>query len=305
MPYPPPATDAPLGDLDVDQYSYSSFIYPLDLGTNTSGYNHFVVFHINENSTTQYGTSTVGGNAPKDAPTINQNVKNDLKLNAASTSSQNVSRVATTIVLPMPPRLESGFSADWGEADLGVAEAIFGREGSNAQFFKSLGASGLQKLGKLAQTFSDLSLNDTVSYVARLAVNNHREVLFNGVPFRTFDFLFRFVPQSEAEAMNVHNIIEAFRFYQAPEIVSGSAGRYMLYPAEFDIEFHANGIENPWLNKISTCALIDSDVNYTPTGEWSAHRPMPDGSAPGVCTEFTMRFKELEIMTKQRISQGY
>lgn len=315
MPYDPnpPDPNDPLADLSRNHYAYNSFMYPLDLASGTSGYDHYVVFHVSENSSTQYATSTVGGQAPTDKPTINQNVQNDFSLGIASTQLQNISRVATTIVLPMPPHIESTYGTDWGETELGAAEDIFGKETSLANVLKSLGADAVRHAGhnlshhlnSNSKGFTELDFGTAIGYQMRLAVNNHREVLFNGVAFRTFNFTFRFVPQSEAEATNVRNIIQAFRFYQAPEIVRSTAGRFMLYPSEFDIQFYSNGQENLWLNRISTCALTESSVNYTPTGQWSAHRQAPDGTAPGVCTELSLTFQELELIDKQRVLQNF
>src|SRR6185369_3827103 len=73
--------DDPLGDLDVNQYSYANFIYPMDLGVPGAGKDHYVVFHINESSTTQFATQTVNGQAPTDKAQINQNVARDLGVN--------------------------------------------------------------------------------------------------------------------------------------------------------------------------------------------------------------------------------
>lgn len=205
------------------------------------------------------------------------------------------------------------FSADWTPEDLGVAKDLadwIAKDKSLKEVFESMGVSTLQGLGRLANEFTGLSLKEALGQKGRLAVNNHPEVIFNGVGFRRFQFHYRFTPQTPAEAINIDNIIRAFKFYAAPEILQGTAGRFWIYPAEFDIQYYSNGQENQFLNKISTCALTDISVNYTPMGHWSAHRPTLSTDrtiqgSPSVCTDMTLQFCELEIMTKRRILQGY
>jgi hypothetical protein len=81
-----------------------------------------------------------------------------------------------------------------------------------------------------------------------------------------------------------------------------SEGRYtFIYPSEFDITFFTNdGEENRWVTKIGTCILTDMSVNYTPDGQWVNHR---DG-APNAF-EVSLSFKELGILTKEDIAEGY
>ena len=330
--------DSPLGALDTTQYSYSSFIYPLNLGTEGAGNDHYMVFHINETSNTQFNTRVVNDANPTDLPTINQNQLNTTNSVGGGASFVNskgqvssfapsgpsgttanapalthitapVNRVATTIVLYMPQDIQSSYQAEWESADLGAAAAfsskLFG-EGSWSDIMKSLGASALKNGGQMLNEFTGLELSNAISASTGFAINPHKEVIFNGIGFRQFSFKFRFTPTSEDEAANVDNIIRAFKFYAAPEIKTGSAGRFWIYPAEFDIQYYANGVENLFLNKISTCALTDINVNYTGTGHWAAHRPHSKIQGnPSVCTDISLTFKELEIMTKRRVLDGY
>ena len=306
--------DAPLGGIDTSQYTYSSFIYPLDLGAPGAGKDHYMVFHINETSNTAYQTLTAGGGAaaaPTGPATINAN---NIGNPSSVINSQPIKRVATTIVLYIP-QYTTNYHSEWEVENLGVAGTMAGiytgkstASESITELFKSFGASAIKNAGAMANELTDLNLSSAISLASRMAINPHQEVIFNGIGFRTFQFSFRFTAQSEAEALNVDNIIRAFKFYSAPEILDNTAGRYWVYPGEFDIEFYANGQPNDFVNKISTCALTDMTVNYTAAGEWAAHRPYGGGGvngSPSVCTDISLTFKELEIMTKQRILEGY
>jgi hypothetical protein len=217
-------------------------------------------------------------------------------------------RVATTIVLYMPPEITASYAANWSETELGMAKETVDliKGGSLKDLFTSGGMSAIKHVGDWANSFTDMNLKDAASLASRLVINNHQEVIFNGITFRTFTFNFRFTPESEDEAVNVDNIIRAFKFYAAPEIMQGWAGRFWIYPAEFDIQYYSNGKPNDFLNKISTCACTNVSVNYTPVGHFAAFRPSQRlQGAPSVCTDISLSFMELELMTKIRVQQGY
>ena len=332
--------EAPLAELAENGYSYSSFIYPLDLGAPGAGKDHYMVFHINENSITQFTTATGGGvsGGPVGQPTItanslknqqngkgttlyipeNQNGTtptgqqgNDAQPQSySSVPSQTIRRVATTIVLPMPQDIQVNYHAEWQAEDVGVAADFTnmarGTETTLGDVLKSGGASAAKHAGTMLNQFTNLNMKAALSLSTGLVVNPHQEVIFDGIGFRSFNFTFRFTPESEAEALNVDNIIRAFKFYSAPEILQGTAGRFWIYPAEFDIQYYSNGKENEFLNKISTCALTDMTVNYTSAGHWAGFRPHSKlNGSPSVCTDIQLTFKELEIITKERILENY
>jgi hypothetical protein len=113
-----------------------------------------------------------------------------------------------------------------------------------------------------------------------------------------------FYPRSEKEAKEVQSIIQRLRFHQAPEILSGSGGYFMVPPSEFDIEFHYNGEENPNISKISTCALTSISVDYAPNGFRAYEVPGENSPILGstgmpVGIRLNLTFQELEIMTKR------
>src|ERR1044071_7425885 len=64
--------DQPLGDLNNNKYTYSNFIYPMDLGTPTAGKDHYMVFHINESIRTHFHTQTVNDQKPGETSTSNE-----------------------------------------------------------------------------------------------------------------------------------------------------------------------------------------------------------------------------------------
>ena len=65
------------------------------------------------------------------------------------------------------------------------------------------------------------------------------------------------------------------------------------------------GEENEWLNKISTCVLVNMDVNYTPN-QYQTFRPHKNRKgAPPTEIDMKLDFMETEIITKRKINQGF
>ena len=101
-----------------------------------------------------------------------------------------------------------------------------------------------------------------------------------------------------------NQICRMFRFYMAPSF-DGDIGssRTMIVPATFDITYMNMNIENGYLNKISTCVLESCNVTYG--GERvQFFRPNADG-APPVETNIELQFKELELITREKLALGY
>jgi hypothetical protein len=135
---------------------------------------------------------------------------------------------------------------------------------------------------------------------AGYAQNPQIEILFDSVDNRTFQFDFKFTPKSQNEAVMVLDIIKAFRYHAAPEVVEGAGGgRYFIPPSEFDIEYCFEGQPNKALHKFSTCVLEGIDVNYS-NGNFATY----DDGIP-VEIGMTLRFMEVEILHKKLIADGY
>ena len=135
------------------------------------------------------------------------------------------------------------------------------------------------------------------------ADNPYMEVLFDSMSLRTFTYNFVFAPRNQQEAYEVQKIIQLFRFHMAPEL-RPEANRYLGLPSTFDIHYmflSKDGIasENNYYNRVATCVLQDCKVNYTPTGVKS----FEDGGP--TATTMSLTFKEIELLTKDKIAEGY
>jgi len=135
------------------------------------------------------------------------------------------------------------------------------------------------------------------------ADNPYMEVLFDAMQLRTFTYNFTFAPKNKQETEDVQKIIALFRFHMAPEL-KGAANRFLTLPSEFDIHYmyqdqEGQASENDFYNKIATCVCTACDVNYTPDGVKSF-----EGGAPTKIT-MSLAFQETELLTKERINEGY
>jgi len=226
-------------------------------------------------------------------------------------------RTTDSIALYMPDTLAFTDNQTYNQLELGGELLSLGAAGASILADAASGDKfDAQALGKNASPFIGdfianklsgiLGPNSTRAAVATLfgAVKNPQlELIYSSPEFRSFAFEFMFYPRSEKEAQEVQKIVQRLRFHQAPEILTGSAGYFMVPPSEFDIEFYYNGQVNPNIPKISTCALTSISIDYAPNGFRAYEVPgqnSPTMGATGmpVGMRVNLSFRELEIMTK-------
>ena len=211
----------------------------------------------------------------------------------------------------MPAQISVSHKANYGEAEIGAlvagaASAIgtITSDMSMGQIASKLGADAINEGGEALGLAALDALDATVASGARAAfeisqgkiTNNRTEMQFEGIDRREFSFSFKMLPTSAEEAENIEKIVTAFRFHAMPEIAGDDlSGRTMIAPSTFDIEYKPN----THLHKISTSVLTSVDVKF------GGERTQFFVDNQPVETELTLNFKELEIITKERIERGY
>jgi hypothetical protein len=242
----------------------------------------------------------------------------DLNKKGVSSNFNNTRRITDSVSLYLPPNVEETTSAKYEEAATGIAGFLVSAFGKKelagmdaAQLTRKLGG-GLEGIAK-DMTFRAIGLAgelvgaEGVEALAKKAFgeasNPYMEVLFDQMQLRTFTYNFQFAPRNEDEAFEVQSIIQLFRFHMAPEL-RPNVNRYVGLPSQFDIHYmflSKDGVasENNYYNKIATCVLQDCKVNYTPNGVKS----FEDGGPTQ--TTMTLTFKEIELLTKDKIAQGF
>ena len=317
----PNAPTGPLASLDLNPFSFSSMKYPRNVGTDPRG--HYINFYVNVAQQTQYqkdgaytglGGSTFTGGAgltaanqavaAKEAPTGTQTIQSAMTV-------RKTKRIGGAISLYMPETVNVQYGADFQSQSLTDAAGALGQYGTMAATYMKNAAADkttsgttaliAEALGKLSEG-SGLTGPGSVDFALfsqGFALNPQLEVLFKGTDMRQFQFDFLFAPYDADEAKSVMSIIKQFKFHQAPEVLTDTVGRFFVPPSEFDIDFLYNGQKNGNIHQIGTCVLTNMNVDYAPNG-WST---FGDGTPTNI--RMTLNFMETEIVTKQRVDQGY
>lgn len=142
------------------------------------------------------------------------------------------------------------------------------------------------------------TLNNLREITTKTRTNPFREVMFESVDYRSFNFRYRFFPKSQAETKRIKDIIDLFKYHMHPEITTNKL--FYIYPSEFQIKYYYKNDENKYLHSFATCALTDMQVEYG--GDQFATF---ENGAPVEIT-MSLTFRELEQMTSEGIRRnGY
>ena len=126
--------------------------------------------------------------------------------------------------------------------------------------------------------------------------NSNLELLFSGPTLRQFAFVYKMSPRSREEARTVNQILRFFKQGMAAKKLLSTAGdsdgrSYFLgTPNVFRLQYRTTEDEAvKGLNRIKTCALTGTSVNYTPEGAFASY----DKGQP-VSVLLSLNFQELE-----------
>jgi hypothetical protein len=295
----------PLGVLFGNAKKMANLQYPRDLGSQTKG--HIVQFSINEIKPTNFSETKAG-----------QAISNLTNLDIQSAIGNAVDTVKDTTA--EIKNIFSGAQGSWNKGESFqislnkrqksqvAAVALFMPETvnfsmtpqyNNISLLNTVTGAVDKVSGLSTGAVADSSLTKLGLSSQGLAVNDQQQIMFERIDFRTFDLAFTFTPYSRQESQQIKKIIELFRFHASPRIQKGGSGLFFEIPSTFDIKFKLNGKENRYINRVTESVIESIDVNYAPNG-WSAH---PDGSPTQVT--LTMRFKELFLVDKNKIADGY
>ena len=217
----------------------------------------------------------------------------------------NLNRLKTNITLHMdgPPSVKYG--VNYQDHDLGVLGGFLSSSASSsnslinqAEAMGNLAALQLMKIPSVLPGFGSSNYADIAQFGAKVKTNPFREVFFEGVDYRRFNFKYKFLPKNERESLAVLNIINTFKEHMHPQL--SADGFFYIYPSEFEIKYFYNNKENGYFNKIAPCALTDMQVDYG--GEQFS--TFSNGAPTEI--DMTLSFRELELLTKESIrTNGY
>lgn len=216
-------------------------------------------------------------------------------------------RISKAIMLAISSAPEAKYGVTYEGAELGSLVGYLARGAGATDLMKGqptrelamIAAMTVAQLpGAVADLFGGkLGFAEAIQAGTAQAPNPFREQIFRNVQNREFMFKYKFLPRTETEARNVRQIIQEFKLHMHPEISSG--GNFYIYPSTFDIAYYFNSSENTNLNKISTCVLEDLAVDYGGQG----FNTFDDGMPTEI--NLSLKFRELEVLTRERIEKGY
>lgn len=183
-----------------------------------------------------------------------------------------------------------------GAGDIAALGAILSKSGidfssvsgeNKAQLSAALGSKILSKAG------IEIAPETILSRGFGVIPNSNMELLFNAPTLREFQFSWRLSPRSRKEARRIRKIIRFFKQGMAAKKLSGKAGDKSVFlgtPNIFKLEFKTVGGEIiKGVNRIKPCAVVGTNVDYSPEGNWSAY---DEGQPSSVI--LAIQVKELE-----------
>ncbi len=214
--------------------------------------------------------------------------------------------IRQAIALHMPTDLATSYSMGWDAQDTALGNSII-------RGAKAYAESGSVAAADVASSYlaswvlregPNQSLASTQSKLSATTGNPKKEQVFQGVDFRNFTFVYQFWPRNPDEAKQIQNIIRLFKLHMHPEFLSENRFLY-LYPSEFDIRYYHREpggawIENLNIHRHTSCVLTNMSLNYAPQGIYSN---LPGGVPTQI--NMTLQFKELALLTKETIEDGY
>ncbi len=217
--------------------------------------------------------------------------------------NKRLKRLATSISLYTPTDISVSYNLGWSQTDDKLID--FAQSKQQEALVDSLFNRPFGETTSKALRYYMSQQSEAFSNLGRTAVNPKRDMLFQNVDGRNFRFSYVFAPRSKEEAKEVADIIYTFKLFAHPELIEGYAQYLYLYPAEFDIEYRmidgvGNDVENPFINKISTCVLTSINVVYAPNGSYQS---LANGEP--VMTTMQLSFKEIETLHQDKIKQGF
>jgi hypothetical protein len=272
----------------------------MDVGT-MSRNDHYVQFFINEQIDAK--ASINGGAVPNSGGppgSVTYSDRRERTLERAPTV-----RASGSITLYMPNQIQVSQKANYGEAEIGLLVA-----GAVASYQTVSGGLSQIDLGSVADTLKKesgtgvakaLETAGATGAVAAKAIasgettNNRTEMKFEGIDRRSFQFSFRLLPRSPEEASAIQEIITLFRYHSMPGFTDDMLGRTLKAPSTFDIQYYPQ----EHLHKIGTSALEAVDVKF------GGDRPQFFKDNQPTETELTLTFKELDIVTREKVARGF
>ena len=239
--------------------------------------------------------------------------------------------IKRNIMLPMPQDLSTETQSNWqgkqftatGRAAVAALAAGNFSHASNVVSNIAGSAKALQTalnttvLNSIPGVGGNFEFNDISGSTRGIVINPNAELLYDSPEMREIGMIFKMVPQSSEEALNIRRICQAFRMASLPrwgakgggELVGAlgdqkagsfdqtTEGNWIRVPNLCKFTFMKGATEHPYITQFKPCAISNVEVNYTPDGTYATYE---DG-AP-VATELRVNFMETKLIFSQEIT---
>ena len=229
-------------------------------------------------------------------------------------------RLKTGIAMFMPAQVSVTYGANYTDTQIG------GGTEDILNAFNQVGAGDLEGAIRSALSVDDAiaegltkaalatvgalpiglqGLREGAEAKAGAIISDRLELAFKGINKRQFQYTFKMIPRSQAEADEIRKIIFSFKQNMLPEFVGGNRqGRRLRVPNTFDIQYMYKLHSNEYLHHISTCVLETMSVQYG-GDRYKTFEAVEGEGAPPVETTITLNFKEMELITRERVFEGF
>jgi len=228
-------------------------------------------------------------------------------------------RLDTAIAMYMPASIQVTYGTKYDDEAIGglaaaaasiyqatagsqsFGDALKGQLGNIAEDVKK---KGLKVVLDIADGAGITGARNAFEITTGAVIADRMELAFKNVDRRSFQYTFKMIPKNSREAEEIRKIVFAFKANMLPEMLEGRNRDTMTVPNTFNIQYMYKGKENDYVHRISECFLDNVQVSYG-GDRYKTFEPHADDGAPPVETTMTLSFKEIEIITRERVFEGY
>lgn len=235
-----------------------------------------------------------------------------------------------SIKLPLPINLATAYNANWGQIDLGAfgnfLQTNFG--GAARDFYnnghksienyfnkfknefkhptdlaKNMGSNAAklakQALGAVAiDALSHENLFQQFGLANGIARNPFQALTFQNMNFRSFDFSYKFTPESYQDSNTLLTILKTLKKSMHPSLDQKWTNNLYDYPNMYKVQF-----SNPdFLFDFGMCVITNVNVNYHGEGFPSYHNS--NSTKQPTSIGFSINFLEIEINTQETFDKS-
>jgi hypothetical protein len=241
-----------------------------------------------------------------------------------------LNHTSNVIVLAHPNELTSSYSQNWDSGDGYYNTAGDKAMDANIDLFDmadTLGGSLLkQAIAGASRGIGSLILADDISLSQGVAINPFLGVSYKSPSLRTIEYSFPMQPKNRKEVEDCLAIIHAFKWHSSPEYAGNAANKaakaakeagvedtgkieefegiidkaILKYPDFFFMESYMGVEKNETIPRFGPAVCTNVSTNYSPQGLWRTF----ESGAP-VNMLLSLSFQEMEIVTRERLKEGY